>query len=134
MSRMEFVTLSRGPRRRLDGMTATFGKHGRIMFNSNLAAAINKKGSESCLVQRAKDNPAYVRIKLQKPNENDPNAYRLTRAAGGGHHNSAAIQAKAALDEIGYDYSSTKSYPVTWNSSKGEIDIVLPAERISLHH
>lgn len=101
------------------------------MFNANLAATIHKKGSDSCLVQRGKDNPAHVRIKLQRPSESDPNAYRLTRAASGGHTNSAAIQAKAALDEIGYDYmSSTKSYPVIWNSTKGEIDIVLPAERI----
>jgi hypothetical protein len=62
--------------------------------------------------------------------ESDPNAYRLTRGISGGRNNADAIQAKAALDEIGYDYTSTQSYAVSWNSAKGGVDIVVPADRI----
>jgi hypothetical protein len=128
---MAFYTLPRGTRREMDGTMITIGKQGRIMMNSNLSRAVRNKNATRTFLLFDPDSTT-LRLKLLKLQGNNPDAYRLTSAKGGGKDRTPAIavQAKTALDEIGYDYATTKVYEAKLDANKLEIDVLLAAERI----
>jgi hypothetical protein len=107
-------------RRGIPSVTAT--KLGRLAINKTATRPLEKNAVEFVLLLW--DNVSK-KFAIRPISKRDPRAYRVSYGVKG---NGAGFSAKTFLDYIGFDYSSTRSLPATWNSEHEQLEVDVPPE------
>jgi hypothetical protein len=101
----------------------SISKLGRLSFNSGAAKVLEKNAVEHVLLLWDKD---ARRMAVRSITRKDARAYVVRF---GMKNKLAGFAAKTFLVHINYDFSTTGSYPCTWNEKESMFEIDLPAER-----
>jgi hypothetical protein len=112
-----------------DQTAITIGKEARLMFTSGLSRAVANLKATHCLMQYDFDERT-LRLKLLRAPGNNPDVYKLT-AARGRDSKHFSVSAKAALTQIGYDYSTRKTYEAHVDPKQSTVDVTLAPERLA---
>ena len=102
---------------RLRDPAISFNRLGRIGLNQAATLVLQKDAVEFVLLLWDKTTGV---IAIRPITKKDPRAYRISYAKRG---NGSGFSAKTFLDWIGFDYSSTRSFPADWNEREGRFEI-----------
>jgi hypothetical protein len=125
---MAFQTLTRRTRSSTlsDNIGITIGSEARLSFTRALSqAATNLKATHRPLQYDWDERT--LRLKLLANPGNSPDVYKIT-TAGGKQKRSFA---KAALDQIGYNYSTRTTYEAQIDAKQKYVDITLAPEKLT---
>jgi hypothetical protein len=99
------------------------------MFTAGLSRAIAALKATHCLMQYDFDE-RMLRLKLLKAPGNNPDVYKLTTARGSDTKH-FSVSAKTALNQIGHDYSTRKTYEAHVDPKQLRVDLTLAPERVT---
>lgn len=94
-------------------------KYGRFAFNSSAAEIMKQNAMETVLLMW---NPENLQVGIRNVMKKDSRAYLLRFAK---KQYGAGFGARSFLNHIGYDYSTTRSFPCEWNEHEGIFTIQL---------
>jgi len=110
----------------------TIGKKlGRCTLNRAAAMLFDKEPVEYVLILWDKEKR---KVGLRPIGKKDPRAFaiRYLRSKDKDHAVvAAAFSGVTFLHHIGYDLSTTKSYPIKWNEGESIFEVDIPAEKLS---
>jgi hypothetical protein len=111
--------------RRSGSPSVTFNKLGRISLNKTATATLEKDAVEFVLLLW--DAPKR-QIGIRPISKKDQRAYKVAYGQKG---NGAGFSAKTFLDYIGYDYTESRAFPISWNESESMFVGEVPADYLS---
>lgn len=115
----EFPTKSTSP-------TMTISPLGRCALNRAAAAMFHKEAVENVLLLWDKDAHKFAVRPITKK---DSRSFAIRYSQKDKAVTGAAFSGVMFLRHIGYDFSTTKTYPVKWSANESIFEIELPKER-----
>ena len=105
-------------------------KLGRITLNRSAAVLFDKEGPvDAVLLMWDKDRMV---VGIRPINKKDPRSYGVRYSRSKDKDKAitgAAFAGVMFLKHIGYDFSTTKAYPIKWNNDESVFEVELPEER-----
>ncbi len=106
--------------------TITISRLGRCTLNKAAATQFDKEATQNVLLLW--DREMY-KVALRPITKKDPRAFSLRYARAKESLTGAAFSGVMFLRHINYDFTSTKTYPITWNAEESIFEVTLPKER-----
>jgi hypothetical protein len=120
-------------RTRTTNPTLTVGqKLGRCTLNRAAAAQFEREGVEYVLLMFDRD---ALKWGIRPVNKKDPRAFALRYSRSKDKDKTvigAAFSGVTFLRHIGYDFSTTKAYPITWDADQSIFAVQLPRDRFGV--
>lgn len=127
---MGFLIYAKEVRTKSTNPMLTIGKKlGRCTLNRAAAAQLERDGVDYVLLLWDKDNR---RFGIRPSNKKDPRAFAVRNSYRKDKDKSitgAAFSGVTFLRWIGYDLSTTRSYPIKWNPDDSVFEVELPEDR-----
>jgi len=115
----EFPTKSTSP-------TMTISPLGRCALNRAAAAMFHKEAVENVLLLWDKD---ALKFAVRPITKKDTRSFAIRYSQKDKTITGAAFSGVMFLRHIGYDFSTTKTYPIKWSANESIFEIELPKER-----
>lgn len=106
----------------------TISPLGRCTLNRAAAAMFEREAVEQVLIMWDRET---LKIGIRPITKKDPRSFSVRYARKDKVVIGGAFSGVLFLKQIGYDYSTTKIYPITWNADESIFVVELPQERFT---